>query len=385
MMLFRTLLALAAFLLACSCGSKPEAPVAKAAAPPPEKTGEVVLPPGSAQLREIKLATVETADVPYDVVTAPAKIEVNPNRVSHVVLPLQGRITSVLVKLGDTVKKGDPVLLLESSDADAAVSTQLSGVAAVNTAKTALLKAKRDQDRVKDLFEHKAIAEKEVVNADAAVAQAQAALDQATATQEQAHRRLGILGLKDNQFGQKVTVTAPMSGKVLELSVTGGEYRNDTNAPLMTIADLSSVWVASDVAETQIRFVNPGERLDVELAAFPGQTFHGRVTRLADTVDPQTRTVKVRAEMDNSRGLLRPEMFGTVTHVDSTRRIPVVPRGAVVQAEGQNIVYREKAPGDFEPVRVEVGNTIGNRVGILKGLQAGDRVVVDGVMLLKAS
>ena len=158
-----------------------------------------------------------------------------------------------------------------------------------------------------------------------------------------------------------------------------------TNAPLMTIADLSSVWVASDVPESQIRFIQPGEHLDIELAAFPGQTFRGRVTRIADTVDPQTRTIKVRAEMDNSRGQFRPEMFGTIRHVEATYTAPVVPAGAVVQSEGQNIVYREKAPGQFQPVRVELGNRTDGQVAIVKGLSAGDRIVLDGAMLLKTS
>jgi cobalt-zinc-cadmium efflux system membrane fusion protein len=217
------------------------------------------------------------------------------------------------------------------------------------------------------------------------VAQGKAALDQAEAARSQSQRRLDLLGMKNDQFGQKIIVAAPLSGKVLEINVATGEYRNDTNAPLMTIADLSTVWVSSDVPETQIRFINPGERLDIMLSAYPGETFRARVTRIADVVDPQTRTVKVRAEMDNSRGLLRPEMFCTIRHVESTRRLPVVPAGAVVHSEGQNVVYREKAPGDFEPVRVELGNQVDGRVAIVKGLSPGDRIVVDGVMLLKSA
>ena len=224
-----------------------------------------------------------------------------------------------------------------------------------------------------------------MINAEAAVAQAKAAVDQADAAREQAQRKLDLLGLKNDQFGQKLTVTAPIEGKVLEINVAPGEYRNDTNAPLMTIADLSTVWVASDVPETQIRFIKLGEHLDIELAAYPGQVFHGRVTRLADTEDPATRTIKVRAEMDNSRGLLRPDMFGNIRHVESIERLPVVPAAAVVQSDGRNLVYIEKATGEFEPVSVELGNRAGDRVAVVKGLRAGERIVVDGVMLLKTT
>ena len=110
---------------------------------------------------------------------------------------------------------------------------------------------------------------------------------------EQAGRRLDLLGLQREQFGQKIAVKAPISGKVLELTVAPNEYRNDTNASLMTIGDLSHVWVSSDVPETSIRFIKPGEHVDMELQAYPGRVFRARVKRIADTVDPVTRTIKV--------------------------------------------------------------------------------------------
>ena len=84
---------------------------------------------------------------------------------------------------------------------------------------------------------------------------------------------------------------------MLDLSVVPGEFRNDTNAPLMTIADLSTVWVTSQVPESYIRFVQVGERVEVSLVAYPGEVFDGRVARVADVVDPQTRTIKVHAEL----------------------------------------------------------------------------------------
>jgi cobalt-zinc-cadmium efflux system membrane fusion protein len=152
---------------------------------------------------------------------------------------------------------------------------------------------------------------------------------------------------------------------------------------VMTIADLSNVWVSSDVPESQIRFIDPGERIDVELTAYPGQTFHGKVTRIADTVDPQTRTIKVRAEMDNSGGKLRPEMYGTIRHTDTMRTLPVVPVGAVLQGDGKTVVWVEQSAGRFQPVEVKAGERNGANLPILAGLQAGVRIVVDGAMLLR--
>jgi cobalt-zinc-cadmium efflux system membrane fusion protein len=179
-------------------------------------------------------------------------------------------------------------------------------------------------------------------------------------------------------------VNAPISGKVLEMTVVPGEYRNDTNASLITIADLSTVWVSSDVPESQIRFIENGERIDVNLTAYPGDTFHGRVTRIADTVDPQTRTIKVHAEMDNGHGRLRPEMFCTIRHTEAVRKLPVAPAAAVVQEGGKTVVWVERGPGHFQPVEVKADGRVDNRIAIVAGLRAGDRVVVDGAMLLRA-
>jgi cobalt-zinc-cadmium efflux system membrane fusion protein len=369
------------------CEKKENTSSAAAAAPPGEErlaNGEVVIPPDSPKLKEIHVAEVQTASVPFDEVTSPGKIEANPNMMSRVALPLAGRVSSVLVKLGDAVKKGDPLLTLESPDADAGVAAYLQGQAAITQAKANVNKAQADYDRATDLFEHNAVAKKDVLTAENALAQSKAALEQAEAALEQSDRKLRLLGLKPGAFGQKITLTAPISGKVLEMSVAAGEYKNDTNTPVMTIADLSTVWVSSDVPESAIRFIAVGERIDVELTAYPGETFHGRVTRIADTVDPQTRTIKVRAEMDNRLGRLRPEMYGTIRHTDSMRTLPVVPVGAVMQGDGKTIVWQELGPGRFRPVEVKTGERTGEMVPVTSGLKAGARIVVDGAMLLRA-
>jgi cobalt-zinc-cadmium efflux system membrane fusion protein len=380
-------LILAALLLA-AC-SKKEEDSAKAAAPPASTEvraadGSVTIPTDSPKLAEIHVAPVESSAVPFDEVVSPGKIETNPNLVSRVALPLSGRISAVLVKLGDSVKRGDPLLTLESPDADAAASSSLQAQAVLTQARANINKAQSDYERAKDLFEHNAVAQKDVLTAENALAQSKAAMEQAQAGLQQADRKAQLLGLKPGVFGQKVTVPAPMSGKILEMSVAAGEYRNDTNAPVMTIADLSTVWVASDVPESAIRFIQPGERIDVELTAYPNETFHGRVTRIADTVDPATRTIKVRAEMDNSRGKLRPEMYGTIRHTDSIRTLPVVPVGAVVQADGKSSVWVEQSLGRFRPVEVKTGERHGDVLPVLSGVQAGTRVVIDGAMLLRA-
>jgi membrane fusion protein, heavy metal efflux system len=372
-------------LSGCACSRQQE----KADSVPthPDKAsavaGLITIPPDSPKLSQIRIEVAHMAEVPTDEVISPGKIEVNPNRVSRVLLPVSGRVESVRVKLGDTVGAGQCLLEMQSPDADTAMSTYLQSDAAVTQAQASLVKSQADFDRANDLYDHNAVARKEVLSAQNALTQAKAAVEQAKASREQASRRLQLLGLDAGTFGQKVMVRAPIAGKVLEINVAPGEYRNDTNSPVMTIADLSSVWVASDVPENYIRFIQPGERLEINLVAYPGETFAGRVTRIADTVDPQTRTVKVMAELDNSSGRFRPEMFGTIHHIESSRQTVVVPAGTIIQEEGKSIIFVERGPGQFEQVPVTVGKRRGDTTSVLGGLSAGQRVVVDGGMLLK--
>lgn len=345
-------------------------------------SGTLTVKAGSPMLTQIRREKVVDAELATDEVIAPGKIEANPNRVSKVAAPVAGRVSRVLVKVGDAVRQGQPLFTIESPDADAATATHLQADAAVTQARATLVKAQADRERARDLFDHNAVAKKEVLNAESALAQAQAALDQALASREQAERRLSVLGLAPRDFKQQVTVRAPLSGKVLELSIVTGEYRNDTSAPVMTIADLSTVWVSSQVPETYIRFIQPREKLEIRLVAYPDETFEGRVLQIADTVDPQTRTVKVHAEMDNPRGRFRPEMFGSIHHIESTTRMAVVPAGAVIEGDGRSAVFVESPPGTFQERAVVVGKKDGDRVRIVSGVKPGETVVVDGAMLL---
>ena len=367
------------------CGRAPE-PAAKPsdkAGPAASEAGQIEIPADSPKLKQIQIAEVKLAAIPTDEFTAPGKVEVNPNHVSKVLLPVAGRVAEVMVRFGDAVKKNDPVLAVESPEADAAASAAMQAEGAVTDAQAALNKARQDFERISELYRGDAIAKKEVVAAETAFAQARTALRQAQTAQQQAAARLDLLGLKPGLFRQRIVVRAPLSGKVTEMTVVAGEYRSDLSAPLMTISDLSSVWISAEVPESAIRLVKPGEIFDVNLTAYPDEVFHSRVARMADTVDPQTRTLKVWAELGNPGGRLRPEMFGEVRHIESYHQVPVVPARSVIQTQGKAVVYRERAPGRFEATSVEVGRRSGEVLPVTRGLNAGDRVVVDGAMLLR--
>ncbi len=371
---------LAAVLAACRPG-----PVGEAARPAARADGVMEIPPNSPKLRQIRVEEVRLERMATEEFTAPAKLEFNPNRISRVVLPAPGRVVEVFVAFGDAVEKGAPLLTLESPEADQAAAEFLRAELTLTSAQAELSKAQQDYDRVLDLFRGDAIAKKEVLAAETTLSQAKAAVAQAETSRRHALARLELLGLQPGQVPARVTVRAPLSGKVTEFNVVAGEYRNDISQPVMTIADLSTVWVAADVPETSIRLVEPNELFEVRLNAFPGEVFFSRVARIADSVDPINRTLKVWAELDNRSGRFRPEMFGVVRHAEGVRQVPAAPAGAVVQMEGQEAVFVEEAPGRFRVTPVRTGKRTGEKIPILEGLRPGARIVVDGAMLLRGS
>ena len=384
------MLALAAGVAGCT--GEGNAPAA-ASAPAPVSSGnfavetiggEVIVPPGSPQAAQLKIEPVSMRDLAVDEVTAPGRIGIDPNRSSRLLLPVAGRVVAVLAKVGDSVEEGQPVLSVDSPDADAAIAAALQAEAAERQAQAALGKSDADLARTTELYEHHAVAQKDLLGAQNDQAQARAALETARAALQQTRRKLELLDLKlSGESRQLVRVRAPISGKVLEVNVAPGEYRNDTGTPLMTIADLSRVWIASDVPESAIRFIHVGGRVTITMVAYPTEELEGRVARIADVLDPQTRTVKVYVDMANPGGRFRPEMFVTIRHTGAPRPTPVLPIGAVVQEYGHPIVFLERTPGRFERREVVLGPRAGAFMPIVSGVRAGERVVVDGGVLLK--
>jgi cobalt-zinc-cadmium efflux system membrane fusion protein len=384
-----TLPLLFAVLLSTACTKRDDVAAASepssAPAPAAEKSGIVALRPESPEARGITVEVVRAVPLPADEVIAPARIQLNPNRVAHAVLPVAGRIARVMVKLGDAVTKGQPVALVDSpavSDAESAFAQSQAGV---HQAELAIAKADADLARLTTLFEHGATAEKEVISARTTLALAKDALDQAQSVREQARRRLELLGLKAGPQQQQVVVDAPLPGKVLSIDVAEGEYRNETSTSLVTIGDLSRIWATSDVPENDIRHFKTGGIAELELIAYPGETFRAQVTRIADTVDKDTRTIQVSAELDNSLGRLRPEMYGRLRYRGALVPTPWVPESAVVENNGTDLVFVELSPARFQAIRVDLGKRHEGGFAILKGLKPGDRVATQGAVYLKAA
>ena len=298
-----------------------------------------------------------------------AKVQADPSRSFRVFPPASGRVLDVKVKPGDTVSKGEVLATIESADAGSAQSDLVK-------AEIEATRAQREADREKVLMDHGAVAEKDYIDAKAAADSAQAEL-------ARAKQHLQALGMSAQTTADHISLASPSHGVVLTVGAAAGEFSKslDNADPLITIADLSMVWIVGDVFEKDIAKVQPGTRVTVSVDAFPDQQWTGRIDSVSGALDPVTRTLKVRVALQNSGNKLKPEMFAAI-HVDVGRHSAlVVPASAVIH-EGQNTVLFVDNQGKPEQKNVTTGQAVDGKVEITSGAEEGERVAVNGAELL---
>jgi len=155
---------------------------------------------------------------------------------------------------------------------------------------------------------------------------------------------------------------------------------------LLAITDMSSLWVLADVFEKDLSHVQTGKAVQVRVASYPGKVFHGKITYVADTIEPKTRTAKVRCVVENSSGLLKLEMFATVEiPVDRTNSVLAVPDSAIQQIEGKQVVFVRNSEKEFQKHEVQTGLASGGYTEIRSGLKAGDQVATQGSFVVKTA
>lgn len=368
----RAALALAAALaasLAAGCGRPARA--AAAAAP--------ALPPGEVQLKQVpnfvKIAPVEvSSEAPPTEATA--KVAFDEGRVSRVGTPVSGRVVELRVQPGDRVRKGQPLLVIASPDAESAFADWIAA-----RADAAL--ADQNLERQRRLLADQAVSQKEVLQAESDATKARAARARALA-------RLQVLGIPPDEPARQPSrylLRSPIDGVVVDRPASVGmEVRADSGTPIVTVADLSRLWVLADVFERDLASVVKGGHAEVRVAAWPGRTWEGKVSYVGDVVDPQTRTVKVRIEVENPDRKLKPEMFARVTlRGGAAEPSLAVPSQAVVSDGAASAVVVALGEGRFQRRIIEVGPERGGIVRVLSGLAPGERVVVDGAIYLSAA
>lgn len=368
-----SLLLAGAPLLLAGCDAH-GARAAAAASPAPtalRREGADIVVPADSPLRERLLVAAVRSQAVEQPIAAPGTIEALPDHLARITPPVAGRVVTLHRALGDPVRAGDLLFTLDSSDLSAA-----RGDAA--KARDAAAQAGRDLDRQQLLFDADIAARKDLEAAQ--LVRAQAVSDLRTAQARLA--QLGAGAGADDATGRRLSVRAPLAGRVIEMSAAPGGYWNDVNAPLMTIADLSRVSVTAAVPEKDLARIFVGQSAQVVLNAYPDDPRAGTVRYIGEVLDPDTRTVKVRLILDNADGRLRPGMFVKLRFAGPSHPAPVVPASALLQDGLFTRVFVERAPGRYVAREVTVGAAMGDQVEIVSGLRPGERVVVrDGVLL----
>jgi membrane fusion protein, heavy metal efflux system len=329
----------------------------------------IIVPDGSPLRTKLTIETVSQKEVQRNLML-PAVVEADPARLVKVLPPVAGRITQLKVQLGEEVVKGQPLLVLDSADLDTAYADYERG-----KANSAL--AIKSRDRLRELVRTSAVAVKELQ-------QAETDLLNADVEKQRAESRLRQIGV-DPEVSTKsraVTIVAPVSGSIIDLNVAPGAYWNDATAALMTVADLSTIWVTANVPEKDTALVAKGQTVDITFAAYPGEVFKSQVLFVSNVLDPDTRRTKVRISLDNPDTRFKPGMFANVTFFPPKQMVPIVSTTALVLREEKNQVFVEVAPWTFEARPVDVGFQQGGEVAIRHGLAAGDRIVVRGGVLI---
>ena len=332
--------------------------------------GEQIFVPENSPLRQRLTTQAAPAKSSSALISAPGTVESDPARTVIVLPPGAGRVHELKVALGDHVKRGQALVIIDSPDlAQAYADNDKAASAAALAAKN--LGYQEAQFRIG------AAAQKDLD-------QTRNDNAQALAEYTRTRARLRAIGAPPEAHGDArlLTVRAPVAGSVTALSVARGATINDDTQPLMTIADLSVVWVTALVAEKDVASVAPDQDAEVSIDAYPGKTLHGKVLFVSDVIEPDSRRDKTRIEFQNSDGLLKPNMFASVTVHGPPQQRVVLPSSALLMNNDRTSVFVAVAPWTFERRSVEPLLEESSQVTIASGVQPGEQVVVKGGILL---
>jgi membrane fusion protein, heavy metal efflux system len=381
-MIFRlTVITLMAFAPVSCQMKQDESPPPSSMTTPPVQSGAIELPKGSSLLAQVQTERADIRPLQMRLKAQAGKILSNENRLAHLSTRVPGRIVGVYANLGDHVKAGDRLLLLDSLPLGAAQLEYRKTRTSVRVTEKAL-------ERAQALLDRGAIGVGEYQRREADSENAKAELHEAEENlhllgmTEQEIERLGADKLPHAKVAQ-VFLRAPFSGEIVERNATVGEVV-DPNKVLFAVADLSTVWVRADFPEQQAGRLQTGLEVEVRVAAYPETVFRGTIRYVGAMVDPATRTVMARSDIPNPDRRLRPEMFAEVTLLTSEQSVLAVPRSAIQQVGSRRMVFVVAGPRRFEAREVKMGTSSMDYVEIMAGVQKGDQVVTEGGYALKS-
>jgi len=330
---------------------------------------KIVIPETSPLRKRLTVAPAEAEEVSAKLVL-PAVVESDPARTAAVLTPLGGRVLEIKVGLGDRVHKGQVLAVIDSPDL---------GQAYEDDAKAAdtLQLTRKNLTRQEEQFKLGTASTRDLD-------QARSDNTQATAEFARTQARLKVLGVaaSGESHSTLLSVVAPVSGSVTTLTVATGNMINDPTQPIMTVADLSTVWVTALVPEKDVAVVAKGQDADVSLTAYPGKVLHGKVLFVSDVIESDSRRDKLRIAFPNADITLKPNMFATVTLMGPRQMRVVLPTSALLVNNDRTTVFVATAPWTFERRTITAQLEEGLTVALDSGVKAGEQVVVKGGILL---
>lgn len=371
----RSLVLVVLLIMLAACG-RGEQPAPSDAATPPQ--GRTASPKAEAQPR------IETTVVEFShsrqALTLAGKVAYGEDRYSRISSPLQGRVVEVRAHLGDRVKAGAVLLVIDSPDIAQAYSEYVKE-------DSDLRYATRAYELAKDLYDDKAMplkdlkqAENELVKARAEFRRAKERLLSLRVSAEELNKPLD-----KQQITSRFEMKSPLTGTVVERAVTPGQsVGGDPSQVLFTVADLDMLQVVADLYERDLSLVKEGQFAKVNVEAYPGVDFPATIAAIGDIVDPASRTIKVRAWVNNEEHKLKPEMFARLQlEVGEAAQFLVVPREAVLEVDNKQFVYVVDSENRYIKQEVKVASISPDQVRILEGLTRGQRIVTKGAVLIK--
>lgn len=345
-----------------SCSNKPENPTAE----PYTIVGDTVQIINSDLLKnKIKLDKISEELVAREVTTA-GTIQAIPNQYANIAPPFAGRVVRSNIKLGQYVKENTPLFEIISSEYTTAQKEYLQAESDRDLAKLSLARQKDlmangvgSQKEFEESSNALFIAEKELENAEMAL-------------------RVFKTDPKNMKLGEPLIVRSPIVGEVIEDYIVTGQYVSSESDPVAIIADLDKVWVVAQVKEKDIRFIHEGDKIEVNVAALPNHPIKGTVYHVNESIDMDTRSIKVLSVCDNYDKQLKLGMYATIQFFDAPKPSLVVPEKAILQGEDDSYLYVQIGENKFVPRAVHVESTREGKAVITGDLKAGDTIVSEG-------
>lgn len=334
------------------------------------RQGDKIIVPDHSPLRSRLIVAPARAQNIETRLVLPGVIETDPARNSVVLSPVSGRIVELKVALGDRVRRGQVLAIIDSPDLAQAYDDEEKAADALDLASKTL-------ERQEGQFKLGTASSRDLD-------QARSDRTQAAAEFARARARLRVLNASTGREepSRLLRVTAPAGGSVTALAVAPGNMINDASQPLMTIADLSTVWVTALVPEKDLSSVSKDQDAEVTLASYPGRTLQGKVLFVGDVIESDSRRDKLRIAFANPDLALKPNMFATVTLRGASRTRVVLPTTALLMNNDRTTVFVATAPWTFERRTVEMQSDEGTTVVLDSGVRSGEQVVVKGGILL---